>query len=442
LCVVDWNIDMTAAVDFWGGCPPHVWAQQWIETAFRAHRTGLLPSPPNDIHHALFEQFAFLDHSKLVPTIDIHIDSQLLFWRFITLQLRIRFWQLLDTTDDNGGSWSFEGLPKKVVEFTLSANKHAEAILAKSKNAGQALGAYKKMLVETVANGTGVTSLLAIQCLFSLAAETSRVASEVDSVWRGVDVTDIRNIVQRFDSEEIPPDKDLPAYATHLGMAISHPGLASSAYMRFIRSSTSTSTLSIASLLMDWFAGDCPPEWRWLSRMPVEPGLILEITREYKGDIEQFLSRVSELLIRPRPRWPGALTVQQMQRILKIIRNTDDGKVLYGGFVALAGSSYYKIAGAELICKMLSRSATCEDGRVTRSIINATLFAISAEAMTEDPYAEIRDAVARNIILSPGEYEISVVQAATEFIAATSRPNLTPIQTMEPTLMVDIDQCN
>jgi hypothetical protein len=127
------------------------------------------------------------------------------------------------------------------------------------------------------------------------------------------------------------------------------------------------------------------------------------------------------------------LSAAGIQRILKVVRNTDDSKILSGGLIALSSSKFLRSAGSDLTLKMLRGASNKGD------IAAMHLFDQRFSRELDTNSKSIIDELARGILESPNDYTFLVTCAAAEHLASYSPVGLTPLLSLEEKLNLHVN---
>ena len=126
---------------------------------------------------------------------------------------------------------------------------------------------------------------------------------------------------------------------------------------KFIRIEPKGEIFAITDLLIDYVCFHRELPFDWIKYIPFTPKIIRPIVdgcvAKRKDSLPQLLTLLSELhLIHIGSGEP--LLASCMNRILKIVRYTNEPKILRGALVALSTSKFIKAAGSPLILKLIS----------------------------------------------------------------------------------------
>ena len=128
----------------------------------------------------------------------------------------------------------------------------------------------------------------------------------------------------------------------------------------------------------------------------------------------------------------ASLSAVGIQRILKVVRNTDDPKILSGGLIALSSSKFLRSAGSGLTLKMLRAASNKGD-------IAMHLFDQRRSKELDAVSKNIIDEIAKGILESPNDYTFLVTCAAAEHLASYSPVGLTSLLSMEEKLNLHVN---
>ncbi len=139
--------------------------------------------------------------------------------------------------------------------------------------------------------------------------------------------------------------------------------------------------------------------------------------------IETLLVSLSERYIESYTDSAPLLT-SDVQRILRIARNTNDPKLLSGALIALSSSKFLRLAGPQLTLKMIRADLTKADFAVP-------LFNLENRDNELADTKEIIKEIAIGILESPKDYALKVILAATNYLAQYAPVNFSPLLSME-----------
>ena len=178
----------------------------------------------------------------------------------------------------------------------------------------------------------------------------------------------------------------------------------------------------VSESVLGRLSGDMRSLSRWLEEVPIPTLLIRPLVEAFRDDAVRLLRVVGDRGMGGVLYGPG-LMVQDIQRILKICRNTDDPKVLRGASSVLATSAFAKIAEPELVVKMMSAGpGTLLVARVLHSARRS-----GARREVSSAERELSRAVARLIVDNPEGRPFRVVNRAVTYIADRNARGWTPL---------------
>jgi hypothetical protein len=175
----------------------------------------------------------------------------------------------------------------------------------------------------------------------------------------------------------------------------------------------------LIKLLASHLSGDASTPYSDLvQRMPISTEHIhdlLEVTSEIDPDFLRLIGRLDfRMAVIQRP-----LRVAYINRILSIARRSDDELVVAGSIISVVGSRFYKLAGVDLLLKMLAnREAGAALAQLT---FRGQVIGDETRDLT------VVQEVARSIMRRPERFELYTVQAATSFWAEHTRGEFPPL---------------
>jgi NACHT domain len=191
----------------------------------------------------------------------------------------------------------------------------------------------------------------------------------------------------------------------------------------------------VTSLLADSICKGKKIPFKWIERILLPPSIIRPLIDKCEQHFHRLLPALNDLNFKLIGDFSGKpLRIQTMRRILKLVRTSNDPRVASGALLALSSSNFLKLAGKDLILKMIK--ATADD-------VYANLFfekrrPYMNSTTTRDVKLCIN--IAEDIMRSPKEYGLKYVIAAASFLAEHQSINLPPLLQEESTLGLNIQQ--
>jgi len=161
----------------------------------------------------------------------------------------------------------------------------------------------------------------------------------------------------------------------------------------------------------------------WMNRIPITTSIIRPLIENCREQLPTLLVFLSERFVE-RNRYALPLLASDIQRILKIVRNSNDSKVLSGALIALSSSKFLRLAGAKLTLKMINADLTKADFAVP-------LFNLEKMDKEATNIKEIINEIAIDILKSPKNYAFKLTLAAASYLAQHSPVNFSPLLTLE-----------
>jgi hypothetical protein len=184
-------------------------------------------------------------------------------------------------------------------------------------------------------------------------------------------------------------------------------------------------------LLARCILGDHVFPYAWIANAVCSGVAIRRLVESCRQELPRLLRWIRAIpdfrISRGRP-----LVVQDVRRILKIVRNTDDPDLMIGALRVLASSTFVRIAGKNLLLKMIlndkSNDAEVDQifGSYSRLEDGATQSATAARQVLKD--------VAREIVKDPLAFEFEVRGSAASYLVDHSPVKLPPMLSEETLL--------
>ena len=174
--------------------------------------------------------------------------------------------------------------------------------------------------------------------------------------------------------------------------------------------------------------GDSIAPLGWLLEVPFPTAFIPEISEKCSAHLEAMLKMFSQMSFRAPNlmRDVPTLRVPMIQKILKVVRSNDDPSILQGALVALSTSKYLRIAGVELVLRMLR---VCADGTSFGIDLfrRVELSYLRGDIKYSANYADILLQIAAKVIAEPESFPQPIVTHAADYLAQNSSVKLHPL---------------
>ncbi len=210
-----------------------------------------------------------------------------------------------------------------------------------------------------------------------------------------------------------------------------YPYLGEVPLKKFMRLERGASPIALVDLLAESIRSGSNLPFAWMKTMPFSSEFIrplVEKCRDCLPNMLTFLAQCHFVYVRTG----NSLRVQDTQRILKIARKTDDPDVLIGVATALLGSSFLRIAKAELIQKILQAAPeTPFAGMLFRK------YKTQIEDHDQELFGkEINtvEQIARGVLDTPISYGFQTVCQAADFLAEHQHIGFPPLLNVEEKL--------
>jgi hypothetical protein len=202
----------------------------------------------------------------------------------------------------------------------------------------------------------------------------------------------------------------------------------------YIRKEFNGGFVGIPELLCLHITGKSELPYEWLKRLALNYGLVRPLVDKCNGCLPELLTMLSECRFNFASPGPP-LILQSMRKILRIVRSTNDPKVLEGALVALSTSNYLNVAGVELTVKMMSATKT-------KYMAALGLFNLRRQEYERHEVKETRlvPDIAKIIVGRPKDFHTSITTAAASYLAEHTPVSLPPLLSMEDELELKVQQ--
>jgi len=472
-----WSIDMREASrpsSFWEGVPLQTWAETWWDTALQFEEaTNLLA--PSSLHQYLILQFATnpisLGVSLSRKKTCLKTLSTWAVWKLLCYQhmvaLRIRdssgFTQKLaeftqsdiaKTTEER-----FVGLNESIISVIQDMIEVSDIILntlqkAKEEEILNILSKYKVKIVQHLRQ-PGLAGWVAFQCVLILLKaiiltkfESQREARlglgsltnpliNQNPDWQMI-VNELKILHTGLvnSSETVMDD---PKSLSFLFNEFSPYYHYQNPTLQFIRIEPNGKIFAVIELLIDYVCFHKELPFDWIKSIPFTSKIIRPLVdgclAKSKDSLPQLLTLFSELhfihfdLAEP-------LMASSMNRILKVVRYTNNPKILSGALIALSTSKFIKTAGLSLIIKLISANFN------QASLACEILFAqpIIKQDNGNFKQDEIIKEVAQSILAKPESYSLKIVCTAASYLAEQEPISLPALLSQEKELGLQVNK--
>ncbi len=199
-----------------------------------------------------------------------------------------------------------------------------------------------------------------------------------------------------------------------------------------LRVEAGSSPVRLEEVIGDALRGELGGDARdmgWLDSVPVPRALLVPLVEMFRTDLPVVLGAVGERGV------TGVLSgrrlkVQDVQRILKICRGTDEARFLGGAAEVMTCATFAKIAETELVGKMV---AAAPSSMLVRRVLYTSRQAGGRREVTKAE-RKLGERVARVVVERPDRFPFRVVNQATMFLADRERMGARPLFDEHPGL--------
>lgn len=167
----------------------------------------------------------------------------------------------------------------------------------------------------------------------------------------------------------------------------------------------------------------------WLGNIPISSALLRPLVDKCRSCLPQLLITLSERQFEATD-YGRPLLVQNMQRILKLARVTEDTKLLEGTFLALSSSKFLNLAGPELTLRLIRSTRS-------KSSVVQKLFSTSR---TNPKEINVLTNCAKRIVEEPNDFPLGTRIAAANYLAEHIPVIQPPLLTFENDLGLQIQK--
>lgn len=452
-----WGLDLailSTIPNYWDAVPDEVWADS-LWTAFLEGNHKSFAITPSEFHPLLVEEFAA--NPTLIATGRRSSDmttgaKDLAIWKLLQAQRTVLEIPSVQTNQQIGAAslnedgLNLAGLDKDtgnlIVRLVEVTRRLLLAVNASEVAQREALSNYLRTLKDHISEA-GLHGWVACRCVTSLfqiylASDYNwRMRGQVHSdrhfghalsdnpEWYSL-LTAASELFGSSRGDIASPLTGTYSYGFFDGLGV--PLLNSSLIPTHVRLERGRAPASVIDLFTSHICDGEPLPYSWLERIPLTPAMIRPLVSSCSRCLPKLLVFLSERrFLRIGKGKP--LVVQQIQRIVKVIRESDDERVLSGAWVALADSTFLQLAGVELTLKLLSAARTRDDS-------GSMLF----EQDRVDPHvARAKDiavinAIAHGVLERPHDFTFETVSKAATYVAEHSTVSMPSLNSEEQTL--------
>lgn len=471
-----WELDMrdaTRSPSFWEEVPIHIWAKAWWQTAFMFEKaTNVLA--PSQMHQNLVIQFATnsisIEGYNNRKRTFIKPQSNWAIWRLVSQQQMLNFailskagllpkkfqeLELISLTDIE-----FVGLDESIIALIQDIMEAYNSVITTfnmdtSQVANNLEEHIKKIIIYL--KQPGLTSWIALQsakCLVKVFLVMSSESRMFDSKYINKEIKEnklLRELytqIYLFYNGLVPKNNFIDAQKVReLILSGLEPVYNSTFFLtpNYIKVDENGQLVSLVDILIDNIFKQKKLPFDWLINIPFTAHIIRPLVdkciEQHKESLPKLLDVLSDFhLVRLGRGEP--LHASTMSYILKIARSTDDSKTLTGILIALSTSKFIKLAGSELILKLLRHAHN------HANLVNELLFRryrvdksgryYSNNGKSDIKELEIIKQVAENILNTPTDYPFKVACAAASYLAEYNPIILQPLQLEEEKLKLQV----
>jgi NACHT domain len=472
-----WKINLEEAMQsqsFWEELPDHVWSQNLWYAIFRYNNVSIFSSLPTRFHKQLLENFAInpfpfgrvsyrlqmsaKHHSKWAVWVLINYQMLFIYNEFDLNQIRRlgeeKYTDLLDP--GYASQVDFVGLSNEESLFVGDLIKASDSIvraafIGENENQADVFENYI-LTVKGYLSESGLIGWLAYRCATNFFMSTVVHSGRINpslfpwrnrelllSFWRGTRDFMPRSLVPL---EETGEETEIFRF---IRSELYSPTFLSRGIPNYIRLKKNGELVSIVELVGNYLCDGKDLPFNWIMHISFANTVMLHsLIESCKDDIPALLTTIEATYFTPHPSINldeetyltraasferiSSLSGADIQRILKVMRRTDDSTVLSGGLITLSSSKFMRSAGVNLSLKMM-RAASEKVADIIENIFDRRFY-----DQLDRPNREILDEVARSIIKCPNEYAFQVVCAAAAYLAEYPFSGLSSLLSIEDEL--------
>jgi NACHT domain len=436
---------------YWSGVSDALWAEALWDSFLDSQNSTVLSTPVH-LHQLLAEQFASNPRPIAItqgPSVFIRDEPTM--WTLARLQNELLNSRFLKASPKHkpsewNGQLNLSGLEQTTAETIAELTKGSDR-LVRSLHGGEvaqkeALSNYLTVLRDRI-HLAGIDGWITCRCVTNLLQITMSAEFNLRRRRESPDAYGEVILKLRDSSEWFALTKAtgklFNTETANLMTQFRQTSVAYAVYEEYVALSVSLvptharvksyePPVEIVKLLAENICHNTPLPFEWLSRIPITRAMIrplVEATSDCLPELLRFLSRC-----RLSRHTAGApLMVQQMQRILRIAKTSDDSEVLAGALVALLDSTFLQVAKSELIEKMLAAERT--DSKAINSLFNPTN---TDPHMARSKDIFVIDKLARKIIQDHEKFPFRTVTESAAYVAEHEVLNQQPLMLQEQAL--------
>lgn len=460
-----WNVDIKEATkdnSFWDGVPDHLWAESWWRVYMRRGKVTNF-SPPFRLHQSLAIHFATNSISQRgygqMRRLPIEPQSNWAIWLLVSYQHILQTIAInishsyytkgssklkIDIDPPNIDHAEYDGLDEDLVPVVNRLLTICHSIVNNLLSAAYPnIDKYATEIV-TYIDTPGLIGWIGCECaknilnvlilkrklIGSFANEASNDTSEISSK--------IKCFYTGFENSNSQVDEDFLFEGSIRDYIISNLSPSKVPPIKKIRIKDG-SLVSVTEILLDYVVHEKPLPFEWLVNIPLTNEtvkfLVKRCVKLNSMALPKMLKSISDLLIpHTSSTYPSPLIIQDINRILKIVRIENDPDTLRGALIALSSSKFIKSAGSDLTLKLI------QNNYIDADLISSLLFANRYDSRREidSKEAKVICTVAKKIITMPSDYSFKVVCSAASYLFESEPLVLQPLIEEEDALMLKV----
>ena len=461
-----WKVDMRDAIQqssFWEGISDEICSDATWASMVRMNNSSNFSVLPSHFHRYLLERFAVnfplirseLFNSKEAKTLHSNWAIQVLsrcqgmIFSLDSLVTAIHS----DTSDranevtsllDSKHQINFTGLDNYEQSTVDALIKISQDILkAALAERNQLSDAYENyvLTIRKYLNEPGLTSWLAFRCafniFFSIALQRRTSISDyllrhpsTDALWKDLKVL----LPEWLDYPQLEDKTDEIFQFFHFLVMSPYPAL--NMTPGYIRLEKDSGLVSLVDLIANYIneGKEFPFSWiKYVSFLGMIhtlivkckdnlPKLLKTVNNNFSSfyNISKYISILDGESYSMHTISIPSLSASDIQRVLKVMRNSNDADVLTGGLIVLSSSKFVRSAGVDLTLKMMQAS-------FNRADLAANLFSRESFEEHNRDSRELITEIAKRILQSPDEYALAITSGASQYLAEHSSSDSQPL---------------
>jgi len=437
---------------YWSGVSDAFWAETLWDSFIDSDNSTFLSTPVH-LHQLLAEQFATNPRPITTvhqPFIGITTNEELAVWTLTKVQKELNSYfhktSPKHELSEPSGQLNLSGLGQTTAETIEELTKASDRLL-RSLDGGEAaqkdaLSNYLAVLNDRI-HMVGIDGWITCRCVTNLIQikvsdelylrrrreSTDALAQVMSNLRDNVKWFELLKATGELFNMEGPNlmsqfRQSSVLYAVSGDLVALSPPLMPTQ----LRVNSSQPPVRVTDLLAANICEKAPLPFEWLSRLLITRAMIralIEAAADCLADLLLFFGRcrLSRHVDGP------PLLVQQMHRILRIVKSSDDSEILAGALVALTDSTFLQIAKIELIEKMLAAE------RADFQAMNSLMHPSNTDphvARSKDIF--VIDQLARKIITAPNKFPFRTVAECAAYVAEHEALNQQPLMLQEQDL--------